>query len=903
MKPPLRLLLIEDSEDDAALLLATLQSGGYEPTCQRVETAEALRQALHVKEWDLVISDYSLPAFDGPTAIRILRELACDLPIIVVSGAIGEDLAVETLKMGADDYLLKENLARLVPAVERSLQMAEIGRRHRNLEHMKTLIMANSLDLICSLDAQDRFLEASKVANSVFGCPSLELAERFIIDFIHPEDQERTRSMLEEVRKGHPSRNFENRCLHQSGRLVCMMWSAVWSPTDSVMILVGRDVTELNNRVSTLHLRESALAHVSQGVLISDENRQITYANPSFTKITGYAANDILSRSCSILQGPETDPATIDKIREALNAGRHFEGEILNYRKNGESFWNELSLAPITDGSRHPVRFIGILRDVTERRQMEAALHQETAFFEAQVESSLDGILVVNVEGKKILQNQRMIELWKLPASLAQSEDNDELLNFFVGQTINPEQSAARFDHLMSHPDEIRRGEVKLIDGTILDRYSAPVRDHAGRYYGRIWSFRDITTDRIREEKLARALELEKELTGKALAGDRAKSEFLAVMSHEVRTPLNAILGFAEILADTPDLPKVSRDHAQTIKQSGEALLQILDDILDFSRLEANRLTIESVAFSPRKLLTEIDTLFGPSATNKNLDFSTSISETVPEWLLGDVGRLRQILLNLVGNAIKFTESGRVRLEMTELPDQPSFFTFSVRDTGPGIPPDQLNQIFLPFTQADSSISRRHGGTGLGLSISRRLTELMGGSLTGTSEPGKYSEFLVTVPLEVSPSKNVALTSPPPKSWNKEFASHYPLQVLIVEDDVVNLKLMGVLIRRLGYDPLMAKTGKEALEVIACQKINCVLMDLHMPEMDGIEATKKIRSHEKNEATKPTFICALTANIFPTDQQRCFEAGMNAYLNKPIKIASLVNKLREAHDYVQVNAS
>lgn len=901
MKTPLRLLLVEDSEDDAELLLAILQGGPYEISSQRVETEEAMRKALGTEKWDLVISDYSMPSFDGPAAIRILRDSNCGIPIIIVSGAIGEDLAVETLKMGADDYLLKHNLTRLVPAVERALEMAAVSRQHQELERMQTLIMTNSLDLICSLDARGCFIEVSAAASSISGYSPDELIGRPLEDFVHEDDRERTRCMLEKVHRGSATKNFINYCLHRSGEPVRMMWSAVWSPSDAVMILVGRDVTELKRREERLRLRESALAHVSQAVLISDQHRIISYANPSFTEITGYTENDVLGRNCSFLQGPDTDAATIEKMREALNTGQHFEGEILNYRKNGEPFWNELSIAPIINDDE-PLRFIGILRDVTERRRIEADLRKETAFFEAQVESSLDGILVVNTEGRQILQNRRMQELWNFPSSLARSDHDSEQLEFAAGQTKNPEQFAARVADLMSHPEEISREEIELLDGTILDRYSAPVRDDANQYYGRIWSFRDVTADRAREEKLAQALELEKTLTEKALSGDRAKSEFLAVMSHEVRTPLNAILGFAGLLADTPHLPEKSHDHAQTIMESGEALLRILDDILDFSRLEANRLAIETASFSPRKLLTDICTLFKQSATGKPIDFSTSISPSVPDGLVGDEGRLRQILLNLVGNATKFTEVGTIGLSLAPLPEEPSVYIFSVRDTGSGISSDQIDQIFQPFTQADSSISRRYGGAGLGLTISRRLTELMGGTLTVTSELGKGSEFLLTIPLGFSRAKTTESSSPS-ETWDRHFASSHPLNILLVEDDPTNLKLIRALVRRLGYDPLTAKNGKEAVEISAGQTTDCIVMDLQMPEMDGIEATEKIRAREGTDLKRSTFICALTANIFPADRQRCFDVGMNAYLNKPVKVAALAEKLREAHQFLQTSAS
>jgi len=402
----------------------------------------------------------------------------------------------------------------------------------------------------------------------------------------------------------------------------------------------------------------------------------------------------------------------------------------------------------------------------------------------------------------------------------------------------------------------------------------------------------DVTDERVRENKLTTALAQEKELAEKARAGDRAKSEFLAVMSHEVRTPMNGILGFAELLSRAPLLPPEYHNYAQTIVQSGEALLHILDDILDFSRLEAGRLQVEGVRFSPRKMLGDIQTLLAQQAGDKQIEFLIQVEDEVPDFLEGDAGRLRQILLNLVGNAIKFTERGLVSIHMKA--GSSSTFEFAVKDTGVGIAPEQMARIFQPFTQADSSISRRYGGTGLGLTISRRLAELLGGRLTVKSQPARGSEFSVIVPLRhASPSETTALVRSS-EPLDTSFAEKYPLRILVVEDDKINLKLIDTLIRRLGYQPFTAQNGREAVEVFCKEHPDCLLMDLQMPEMDGIEATEAIREQESSSGKKAAFISALTANIFPADRQRCFDVGMNDYLNKPIKIAALAELLVRA---------
>jgi signal transduction histidine kinase/CheY-like chemotaxis protein len=397
---------------------------------------------------------------------------------------------------------------------------------------------------------------------------------------------------------------------------------------------------------------------------------------------------------------------------------------------------------------------------------------------------------------------------------------------------------------------------------------------------------REATEVRLRaaREALTNSLEHEKELAAQARAGDQAKSEFLAVMSHEVRTPLNGILGFAALLENAPELGPESREQARIIVQSGETLLRILNDILDFSRIEAGRLAIEKVPFAPREVLRDVEGLLDRQAAEKGIAFAVEIAPRVPERLEGDPGRLRQVLVNLAGNAIKFTQRGRVAVTAQPHPEKPGWYMFAVEDTGPGITPAQLEKIFQPFTQADSSISRRFGGTGLGLAISRRLAALLGGDLTVSSTPGKGSSFVVTLPLPEARTAPSALQPAANETLDAEFARRHPLRILVAEDDPVNLKLIEAVTRRLGYQPLSARNGREAVERFQADAPDVILMDMQMPEMDGLEATRRIRELEKSSGrASRVVIAALTANIFPADREKCRQAGMDGFLNKPLR--------------------
>jgi PAS domain S-box-containing protein len=764
-------------------------------------------------------------------------------------------------------------------------------------------IVQSSEDAIIGKDLRGVVTSWNSAAERIFGFSSQEMVGRSIVSIIPLDRHLEETNILEEISHGRSVRHFETERLRKDGVIVNV--SVAISPIrDSAGQIVGaskiaRDITDYKKSKQALHLREQALAEVSQGVLICDENRLVVYANPSFAAITGYSAKDVLGRKCSFLQGKDSDPETILSMRRALDLGVPFEGEILNYKKDGTPFWNELTLSPIHDADGGPTRFIGIQRDVTNRKRIEEALKWETAFFEAQVECALDGILVVDAVGKIILNNRRMIALWQIPPEIAECDDDAQQLEFVAKRTRNPLEFTRKVEGLYSDPDAVSRDEIALVDGTILDRYSAPVRGKDSQHYGRIWTFHDVTEERQREVSLAEALAKQKALAQAAEAANRVKGEFLAIMSHEIRTPMNGILGFAELLGSMEGLPDDSRDYVRTITSSSESLLRILDDILDFSRTESAGLKLENSLLSPREILEDIHRLLLPDAIERDLVFVLTSDDATPDKIWTDAARLRQIVLNLVGNALKFTASGSitlgVRLSGKGLRSGEPAIEIFVRDTGLGIAEDKQGYIFEPFTQIDSTTSRRFGGTGLGLSISRRLAELMGGAVTVKSEIGIGSEFVVILPTAI-PSDAAML--PPPAGTDildETFARRHPLRILLVEDDPTNLKLMLMVLRKLGYSPLTAQNGEQAVAIFRQEHPQCILMDLQMPVKDGFQATSEIRAIEASTGTSSrTFITALTANVVPEDRAHCFEVGMDHYLNKPIKRATLASTLEEA---------
>jgi signal transduction histidine kinase/ActR/RegA family two-component response regulator len=399
---------------------------------------------------------------------------------------------------------------------------------------------------------------------------------------------------------------------------------------------------------------------------------------------------------------------------------------------------------------------------------------------------------------------------------------------------------------------------------------------------------------RVRQQTATIRDQLHREAALKSAAesASRAKSEFLAHMSHEVRTPLNGICGMTALLLDSP-LEEEQRSHLGMVKQSADTLLTIINDILDLAKIEAGKLSLDSCRFPLRDTVERALAVLGVAARRKGLEFECRVAADAPDALEGDPVRLRQVLLNLVGNALKFTSAGFIRVEVALESRQAACaqLRFSVSDSGIGIPPEKMATIFAPFEQADCSISRSFGGTGLGLTISARLAGLMGGRIWAESVPGAGSAFHFTATFNVVAAAAVEPEAPA-EAPGPESRS---LRILVAEDNLVNRKLACKILEKRGHFVTSAQNGREALEAVQASDFDLVLMDVQMPEMDGIEATRRIRSWER-PARRRTLIAAMTAHAMLEDRERCLEAGMDSYVTKPLQIAELARVLRQASD-------
>ena len=566
-----------------------------------------------------------------------------------------------------------------------------------------------------------------------------------------------------------------------------------------------------------------------------------------------------------------------------------------------------------------------VLNDITERKLALEALRESEQRLTDIIDFLPDATFAIDSDGKVIAWNRAIEEMTGVPKAEVIGRGNyaysvplygeqrpiliDLVLKGFKGIEEQYRLVSRTKDQLIA---ELFVPVFKGGKNAFLWIFSSPLYDSNGHVVGAIESVRDITRHKLFEDELKKtnmqlkiATEHAKEMAANAERANAAKSEFLANMSHEIRTPLNGIIGMTGMLLDT-DLNAEQHEYAEIVRTSGEMLLCLINDILDFSKIEARRLELEDLDFDLPFLLKEVVDLLALSAHEKNLGLDCTIDSDVPSWLRGDPGRLRQILINLTGNAIKFTEKGKILIAVSLVSEDERTATirFSVSDTGIGIPEDRQSILFSPFTQVDSSATRQHGGTGLGLAISKNLAELMGGQIGLASKEGEGSTFWLTVPLDKQPAGQKSADELPlrrdlPADAKRRLQGPEPqflkaankIRILVAEDNPANQKVAQAMLRKIGLLADVVANGKEAIDVLQILPYDLILMDCQMPEMDGFEATRAIRRNGSKVIDPHIPVIAMTASNMQGHRERCIQAGMNDFIAKPFQKRELAEVL------------
>ncbi len=930
----LRVLLVEDSEADALLIVHHLQASGYQPYITRVETAAEMARNLEEGAWDVVVADHALPQFNSLEALKLLQQRKIDLPFVIVSGELPISKGIEAMRTGAHDFVMKDQLNRLASVIQREVEAARVRAARQETERQ--------------LQARDERVRV--ILNSVAeGVAGLDLEGK--CSFINPAGlrilgYESARQIL-----GMPLHTLLHpRCPHSlqtSGceflNLIEVSSSAMRRKTEGVFARADGSTINAEYQLQTARLGELVIGSVLSFADISSRKREESRMAMEYAVVRALAES----------RGPaETGTRVIEAIARALGwpagalwlvePGSGITRAAARWQEDDGSAWENLETAPsavppdgaplpeLLFGLRQPRYFPDISRglapegqaakpdarpvtalflpflwhdelvglmefisasrhapednflaslgsicsqfgQVIETWRVEAELESERQLLRTLVDQLPDLIYVKDAQGKFLVANRATAECLSAPSPEALAGKHSSL---FQAGGFGPGAQAADEEVMRTGKPMLNRvepatsasGQTRWMMTT-----RVPTFDGMGNVKGVVGICHDFTERKQIEEESQRARE-------EAEAANIAKAEVLANISHEIRTPMNGILGMTELALDTELTPE-QREYLNLVKLSADSLYTIINEVLDFSNIDTGKLTLDPVEFRVRASIEQTLKPLIVRANLKGLTITSEVRPEVPVSLIGDPSRLRQIISNVVDNAVKFSERGQIRLlvESVAADERHAELKFTVSDTGIGIPPERQQAIFDAFRQGDSSSTRRFGGLGLGLTIASRLAAKMSGKMWLQSELGYGSRFYFTVQLQM-PAQSMELA----RARDDVLKG---MDVLVVDDNSVNLRFFEGVLRQWGMLPLLARGGDLALDYLAKIKeagrtIPLILTDAQMPHMDGYAFSEKVLGDPYYSEVR---IVMISSGGLRGDAARCRKVGIAAFLTKPVR--------------------
>jgi PAS domain S-box-containing protein len=772
---------------------------------------------------------------------------------------------------------------------------AALVRRASETAREASDLMDHSLDIICSVNAEGRFTKINGACERIWGYRPEELLGHAYMELVHPDDAPETNQYATDHVEGRTNQNFENRYIRKDGTVVNMLWASRWSAEQQTFFCVVHDITERKRAETELRKSEKRFQLVARATHDPIWDWDIVADVISFSETSGTVFGLLAGKfeSASELWTNSIHPDDRDKVMAGVHAFFTSREEVWSgeYRfrcADGSYAFVYSRGCVVRDAGGKPLRMVGSLTNITERKRAEEELTRSRRLLDDAQQLAGIGSWEWNVRTNKVNWSDEAFRVFGfVPRAFSPTyddyrasihPDDQRRMQVWINAILRRKKSASADNRIVRTDGEVR----------VVHNRASAILDDSAKVLRLVGTVQDVTELRQKENELLLA-------KSSAEAANRTKSEFLANMSHEIRTPMNGIIGMTELVLET-ELTREQREYLGMAKSSARSLLGLINDILDFSKIEAGKLDLEAISFSLRDCLAAMLKPLGMRAYQKGLELTADVSAAVPDHLIGDPMRLRQILMNLTDNAIKFTERGVVTLGVAveSVRGDEHCLHFSIADTGVGIPEEKRVLIFEAFAQADGTTTRTYGGTGLGLAIASQLVHHMGGRIWVESVVGKGTTFHFTarMPVRHTPAPNlrhadvVAETVPIPRAGAG-------LRILVAEDNLINRAVVNGVLKKEGHTLVNAGNGREAVEAFCSGSFDVILMDIQMPEMDGLEATRRIRELEETSGAHIAIV-AMTAHAMIGDDERCLAAGMDDYISKPLDKQKLLAILAKA---------